>query len=104
MSHHRSSCQSHAPARPPRAEFISVALRRLFVWSDVSIRPSQASALSFFILFGTVGCLISVFSCGTGYWQLVSASCGRNKPGSRTRNLFQPEVGPPPSDSDWFMG
>lgn len=100
MIHHRSSCQSHAPARRPRAELISVALRRLFVWSDVSIRPSDASALS--VLF----CSEPSVVLSRSFLVLLATGLSVLRPkqaGSGTRNLFQPEVGPPPSDSDWFM-
>lgn len=80
MIHHRSSCQSHAPARGPRAEFISVALRRLYVWSDVSIRPSDASAL-FFLFCSEPSVVLSrsfLVEPVTGYWsQHLAAETSR---------------------------
>uniref|UniRef100_A0A674NXF2 Transmembrane protein 182 n=1 Tax=Takifugu rubripes TaxID=31033 RepID=A0A674NXF2_TAKRU len=52
----------------------------------------QRLRLFFALFFGTVGFLISVFSCGTEYWLLASQSCGRTEPASGTKTLFQPDV------------
>lgn len=64
----------------------------LYVMSDMSRADRQRLRLFFALFFGTVGSLISVFSCGTEYWLLASQSCGRTKPVSGTKTLFQPDV------------
>lgn len=68
----------------------------LFPWldvmSDMSRADRQRLQLFFALFFGTAGCLLSVFSCGTEYWLLASRSCGRTEPGSGTKALFQPDV------------
>lgn len=64
----------------------------LYVMSDMSRDDRQRLQLFFALFFGTVGSLISVFSCGTEYWLLASQSCGRTEPASGTKTLFQPDV------------
>ncbi|TWW63793.1 Transmembrane protein 182 [Takifugu flavidus] len=83
----RYSGQSPAPVSAS-GDFISVA----HVMSDMSRADRQRLRLFFALFFGTVGFLISVFSCGTEYWLLASQSCGRTEPASGTKTLFQPDV------------
>eukprot|EP00066_Takifugu_rubripes_P015459 XP_011604725.1 PREDICTED: transmembrane protein 182-like [Takifugu rubripes] len=78
-----------APPPCPRA---GTLFPWLHVMSDMSRADRQRLRLFFALFFGTVGFLISVFSCGTEYWLLASQSCGRTEPASGTKTLFQPDV------------